>query len=163
MKRLSIKQRQILNKYIETGNGTKTGIEVGGYSSKNSAAVCANRMLKRHNVRHHMEQALEAQGLSISQIANNLKQLTRAKKLTPIIHQGTVTDTFESPDNTVRLQANKLAGIYHGLEDKTGTSPSTVRIDNLNIDMSKLSNEELNEIIARGQAVNAEYSVEGIK
>ena len=166
-KRLTIKERKALNTYIRTGNVMETGKALGDYKNDNTTMSMGAKLIHRGNIQEHLNAVLNSVGLSTEQIASNLKQLTRAKKITPIKIRRvideelvTVIEPFEQPDNDIRLRANKLAGMYHGFEDKLDTSPSTVRINNLNIDMSKLSTEELNEIIAQGNEVMAEFSVE---
>lgn len=56
MERLTKKQKEFSDKYIETGNGTKAALEVYNTDDYNTAAAIASQNLNKLNIRAYLEE-----------------------------------------------------------------------------------------------------------
>ena len=112
-KKPSVKERRILRNYIDHMAGRIPRSEKAKIQSdiKNAPAV-----LGREHMRDVFRDALRKQGLTEGKLAENFIELTKAKKKHITSFRGTIGDTKNVVDNSIRLEANKVLSKLMDLE-----------------------------------------------
>ncbi len=77
-RRLTLKQRKFVQKFVETGNGSQAAMQAYNTTNPNVAKVIASENLTKPNIRHAIELALEAAGLTDGYVAELLRESTVA-------------------------------------------------------------------------------------
>lgn len=78
MVNLKPKQKKFADKYLETGNGTKSALEVYDVKDENSAAAIASQNLRKIKVQEYLESKAEIAASRVFELANQEENLNVA-------------------------------------------------------------------------------------
>ena len=67
---LTKKQKEFADEYLETGNGTQAALKAYDASNENSAAVEANRTLRKAKIQKYLEDKAEKAALRVEELSN---------------------------------------------------------------------------------------------
>lgn len=121
---LTLKERSFLKRYLETGNGTQSAMEIYDTHSYSSAGAIASQILKK--LKNPTRLFLESQGLSIGSLTKKLKEgldatrttnaailITKDGKIEKAEEQGLI----ETPDYLTRHKYLETASKWIGIEE----------------------------------------------
>ncbi len=151
-RKLTPKRLLALRGYIETGTLLGAASFIGHYKNNNSAMASVHRILNEPDVQEAMAEALYKRGMDVEKIAENLVELTEAEEIRFFSKDGIVKDERNVPDNASRLKAIDLIAKYLGLgvqKCDLKHSGSTTTPQN---SLETLTDEELDLLIAGGDA-----------
>ena len=146
VKPLTVKEKQYLNAYVETGSMSRAGRQVRLELNNNATAVATCSSVKSPNVLSRLEQVFDSVGLTETAIALKLKDKTDAKRQLFFAHNGIVTETREVEDHQAQLKATEMAARLRGMDIQ--------RHANLNVnmtgeDLQALRNADLDSMLAQ--------------
>lgn len=125
----TLKQKQFVKKYIETGNGTQAALETYNTAKPSVAANIASENLRKPQVIEEVNKVLDRKGLNLEQVSESVGS---------ILQRG--VETKVTGDNVLR--AAELAFKLHG----AFPTPKTAHIRlNVRQELEKLSYQELME------------------
>jgi hypothetical protein len=78
LRRLTLKQRGFVKRFIETKNGTRAALDNYDTTDRNTAAMIASDNLTKPNVRQEVEQQLKEAGLNQAYLDDSLKKVADA-------------------------------------------------------------------------------------
>lgn len=76
---LTIKQRDFIKVYLETGNGTEAAMQAYKTHSRKMANSMSKELRRKPHIQKAIKKALEAQGLTTARLAQNLARLASAE------------------------------------------------------------------------------------
>jgi len=151
-KRLTKKRYKLLNDVIE---GTNDIDNPSNYYTERCHYDAVEQLYNNMDVGYALRSALLDAGIDLPRLANKLNDKLDAKKLIYTTSHGMITDSRDIDDNEIQLKALSIIGRWLGLDDK---HVEVHHHKDGDIDMSKLSDEELDEIINVTNAVDVEYN-----
>ena len=75
---MTIKQKLFVRLYLKSLNATEAALAVYRATSRQSAAVIGSRLLRNVNVQREINDALEANGLTLESVIENLVTIAKA-------------------------------------------------------------------------------------
>jgi phage terminase small subunit len=81
---MTLKQRLFLKFYTRSFNATEAAYAVYNVKSRQSAAVIGSNLLRNVKVQKEIQRALEANGLTIETVVENIKRIANTKTEGPI-------------------------------------------------------------------------------
>ena len=119
-KDLTFKQRAFLKRYFETGNGTKSAMEVYDCKDYGSASVVATETLAK--LRNPVKAFLESKGIGLGTLAITLSQGLKAKKVV-----GIPNDFIETEDHATRHKYMETAAKWLGVEGDASDTADNIK------------------------------------
>lgn len=126
---MTLKQKAFVKKYLETGNGTQSALDVYNTDNPDVAANIASENLRKPKVIEEINKVLDRKGLSIEQVSESVGDILRRGPETKV-----------TGDNVLR--AAELAYKLHGAFP--ASKSSHFRLD-VRQDLEKMSYQELIE------------------
>ena len=141
----NLKREQFCHEYImkQGGNGKQAYLAAYGGTNEISAESKASRLLSIDKVRGRCLELLQSNtGTKVSDLINNLKGLTKAKR-DIVLNDTIVKDALK--DNNIALEANKTLFKLYGLLGQTSNTNIDAR--SINISYGKDDITELKSIV----------------
>ena len=127
---LEPKEAAFIVRWLESGNGTDAAMKVYKCKNRNVAGVIANKVLRK--VKNPTILFLEAQGLSLGEVVETVKEATKANKVISAMvvnkkgdgmkdANSMTKDFIEIPDHPTRLKAAEMAAKWLGVDKQPAT------------------------------------------
>lgn len=149
-KRVNVREHKFIKYLLDGHNQTQALKLCSPHLSTDVAHSNSGAKVRRGNVQAAMHEALLSEGVDLPTLARKCKTLLNAKKLHGI-------NDIPIEDNPIQLGTLKLIGTWIGLDNHPIKLEGKIGRN----DLSNLSDEELDALIDIGNAVEAEYTVEG--
>lgn len=117
LRKLTLKQNNFTQKYLETGNATEAAMEAYTPQNRATASVIGHENLRKPKIRATIQEALESEGLTNEHLAKKIAELVNAQKRLTIVKNGQVEAISERIDTP-----SVKAGLEFALKLR-GTSP----------------------------------------
>ena len=144
MKPISVKERKIMNAYVETGSKVKAATTVRSYPSISNAAIRTTKVIGNHNLTSRMEQVFDSVGLTEHAIARKLADKTLAKREIFFSHNGMVTDSRVVDDHHAQLKAVEMAAEIRGMKV---TKTASLNLNLTPADLRELHSKDLENML----------------
>ena len=97
-KRITLKQRVFIQKYLESGNGTQSALEAYDTNDPEVASVIASENLTKPNIKDEIQRVLSSKGLTLQDITSKLGTIANEKDIRP-----TASDSIRALDILLKL------------------------------------------------------------